>query len=236
MIGIAEEVAKALATAGGVVALETTLVAHGFPPGEGVAVGLESRAARARGGAVPATIGVLDGGSSSGSTEDELARFDADARKVGPRDLGAAARRRAPSVRRPSAARSPSAARPASASWRRAASAASTAASPSRPDVSADLAELARTPALVVSLRGQVAARRPGDARAARDARRAGARLADGRAAALLRRPRRAAGVRRASRRPSEAARVAARALGARRAAVSCSRGRRTRASTTSSR
>ena len=27
---------------GGVVALETTLVAHGFPPGEGVAVGLES--------------------------------------------------------------------------------------------------------------------------------------------------------------------------------------------------
>ncbi|HET9736782.1 MAG TPA: pseudouridine-5'-phosphate glycosidase, partial [Solirubrobacteraceae bacterium] len=58
---ISEEVAAALAEGGAVVALETTLVAHGFPPGEGVEVGLESER-RVRGaGAVPATVGVLDG-------------------------------------------------------------------------------------------------------------------------------------------------------------------------------
>ena len=41
-------------------------------------------------GAVPATIGVLDGRVRVGLTEAELARFDASARKVGPRDLAAA--------------------------------------------------------------------------------------------------------------------------------------------------
>jgi pseudouridine-5'-phosphate glycosidase len=42
-------------------------------------------------GALPATIGVLDGEVVVGLTEQELARFTADARKVGPRDLAAAA-------------------------------------------------------------------------------------------------------------------------------------------------
>ena len=42
-------------------------------------------------GAVPATIGVLDGASGSASTRGELERFGADARKVGPRDLAACA-------------------------------------------------------------------------------------------------------------------------------------------------
>ena len=87
MIDVAPDVREARA----VVALETTLVAHGFPPGEGVAVGLESEARVREAGAVPATIGVLDGRvrvglepetSSSGSTPS--------ARKVGPRDLAAA--------------------------------------------------------------------------------------------------------------------------------------------------
>jgi pseudouridine-5'-phosphate glycosidase len=41
------------------------------------------------GGATPATIGVLDGEIRVGLDADELARFDAGARKVGPRDLGA---------------------------------------------------------------------------------------------------------------------------------------------------
>jgi pseudouridine-5'-phosphate glycosidase len=90
VIRIAEDVRDALATGGAVVALETTLVAHGFPPGEGVRVGLESeRRVRAAGG-VPATIGVLDGEIRVGLGEDELARFGADARKCGPRDLAAA--------------------------------------------------------------------------------------------------------------------------------------------------
>ena len=86
MIRVSEEVRSARA----VVALETTLVAHGFPPGEGVEVGLASEAAVRAGGAVPATIGVLDGEIVVGLTTEELHRFGADARKLGPRDLAAA--------------------------------------------------------------------------------------------------------------------------------------------------
>jgi pseudouridine-5'-phosphate glycosidase len=73
-----------------VVALETTLVAHGFPPGEGVVVGLDSERSVREAGAVPATIGVLDGELRVGLTEEELGRFGPEARKVGPRDLAAA--------------------------------------------------------------------------------------------------------------------------------------------------
>jgi pseudouridine-5'-phosphate glycosidase len=41
-------------------------------------------------GAVPATVGVLDGELVIGLTQTELGRFDATARKLGPRDLAAA--------------------------------------------------------------------------------------------------------------------------------------------------
>jgi pseudouridine-5'-phosphate glycosidase len=91
VIRISDEVGEATA----IVALETTLVAHGFPPGEGVEVGLASERAVREGGAVPATIGVLDGEVVVGLSEDELHRFDATARKLGPRDLGAAVAQRA---------------------------------------------------------------------------------------------------------------------------------------------
>jgi pseudouridine-5'-phosphate glycosidase len=84
------ELAEAVREARVVVALETTLIAHGFPPGDGVAVGLESERAVREAGAVPATIGVLDGTIRVGLTAEELERFDASARKVGPRDLAAA--------------------------------------------------------------------------------------------------------------------------------------------------
>ncbi|HEY8103680.1 MAG TPA: pseudouridine-5'-phosphate glycosidase [Gaiellaceae bacterium] len=90
VISVAEEVGQALADRRAVVALETTLVAHGFPPGEGVQVGLESERRVREAGAVPATIGVLDGAVRVGLSEEELGRFGADARKVGPRDLAAA--------------------------------------------------------------------------------------------------------------------------------------------------
>jgi pseudouridylate synthase len=86
VILVADEVREAAA----VVALETTLVAHGFPPGEGAAVGLESERRVRAAGAVPATIGVLDGAVRVGLRPEELERFDADARKVGARDLAAA--------------------------------------------------------------------------------------------------------------------------------------------------
>jgi pseudouridine-5'-phosphate glycosidase len=91
VIEVAPEVAEALAAGGPVVALETTLVAHGFPPGEGVAVGLESERRVRAAGALPATIGVLDGRVRVGLRADELERFDAAARKAGPRDLAACA-------------------------------------------------------------------------------------------------------------------------------------------------
>jgi pseudouridine-5'-phosphate glycosidase len=92
---VAEEVREALAEDRAVVALETTLVAHGFPPGEGIAVGLESERRVREAGAVPATIGVLDGVVRVGLTPDELERFTRDARKCGPRDLGVAVAQRA---------------------------------------------------------------------------------------------------------------------------------------------
>jgi pseudouridine-5'-phosphate glycosidase len=85
VIRIADEVREARA----VVALETTLIAHGFPPGEGIAVGAEAEERVRAAGAVPATIGVLDGEIRVGLGQDELERFDADARKVGPRDVAA---------------------------------------------------------------------------------------------------------------------------------------------------
>jgi pseudouridine-5'-phosphate glycosidase len=76
-----------------VVALETTLVAHGFPRGEGAAVGAEAERRVRLAWAVPATIGVIDGAIQVGLSEDQLERFgdSPDARKVGPRDLAACA-------------------------------------------------------------------------------------------------------------------------------------------------
>jgi pseudouridine-5'-phosphate glycosidase len=85
VIRVSEEVRKF----GPVVALETTIVAHGFPPGEGLAVGLECDRRVRDAGAVPATIGVLDGEIRVGLTASELERFDSSARKAGPRDLAA---------------------------------------------------------------------------------------------------------------------------------------------------
>ncbi len=86
---IADEVATALAEGNPVVALETTLVAHGFPAPVGVEVGLASEDSVRAAGAVPATIGVLDGRIVVGIEVDQLERFTPDARKLGPRDLAA---------------------------------------------------------------------------------------------------------------------------------------------------
>jgi pseudouridine-5'-phosphate glycosidase len=55
-----------------------------------VAVGLESARRVREAGAVPATIGVLDGEVRVGFGEDELERFGVDARKLGARDLASA--------------------------------------------------------------------------------------------------------------------------------------------------
>ena len=153
LLRIAPEVSQALHDGGPVVALETTLVAHGFPPGVGVEVGLEAEASVRSEGAVPATVGVLDGAIVVGLDESELARFGdagSDARKAGPRDLaacvaqgalgattvgGTLAACRATGIRFMGTGGIGGVHRGFA----------------ERPDVSADLAELARTQALVVS-------------------------------------------------------------------------------------
>jgi pseudouridylate synthase len=95
LIRIGDEVRQALTEERAVVALETTLVAHGFPAPDGIEVGLASEAAVRAAGAVPASIGVLDGHVVIGLAADELERFTPEARKLGPRDLAPCAVQRA---------------------------------------------------------------------------------------------------------------------------------------------
>ena len=146
MIRVADEVRESSA----VVALETTLVAHGFPPGEGVEVALESERQVRAAGAVPATIGVLDGEIVVGLTEQELARFTAEARKAGPRDLAVCVAQGA--VGATTVGGTLAVARAAGLQWLATGGLGGVHRGfPDPPDVSADLAQLARTPALVVS-------------------------------------------------------------------------------------
>jgi pseudouridylate synthase len=95
VIRLSPEVEEALGHSRAVVALETTLVAHGFPAGEGMTVAFESELCVRQAGAVPATTGVLDGEVRAGLEPADLERFDASARKAGARDLAACAAQRA---------------------------------------------------------------------------------------------------------------------------------------------
>jgi pseudouridylate synthase len=150
VIRLADEVRETLDGGGAVVALETTLVAHGFPPGEGVEVGLESERQVRAAGAVPATVGVLDGDVRVGLTKEELARIGPEARKVGPRDLAAAAVQGA--VGATTVGGTLSAAREVGIGVLATGGIGGVHRGfPHPPDVSADLAQLARTRALVVS-------------------------------------------------------------------------------------
>ena len=93
LLRIHPEVRAALESRRPVVALETTLVAHGFPGGVGGEVAEEAERRVRMTWAVPATIGVIDGRICVGLEVGELERFatSPDARKVGPRDLAACA-------------------------------------------------------------------------------------------------------------------------------------------------
>jgi pseudouridine-5'-phosphate glycosidase len=146
VIVVSDEVREASA----VVALETTLVAHGFPAGEGVAVGLEAERRVRAAGAVPATIGVLDGNIRVGLSEEELGRFDGSARKAGPRDLAACVVQGA--VGATTVGGTLAVCRAAGIRFMGTGGLGGVHRGfPSPPDVSADLGELARTQALVVS-------------------------------------------------------------------------------------
>ena len=69
---LSEEVAQALRRHKPVVALETTLVTHGLPHPQGLEAALELEEIVRTGGAVPATIGLLDGAVRVGLARAEL--------------------------------------------------------------------------------------------------------------------------------------------------------------------
>ncbi|WP_436989496.1 pseudouridine-5'-phosphate glycosidase [Streptomyces sp. enrichment culture] len=89
---LSEEVREALAARRPVVALESTIIAHGLPRPRNLAVAEELEALVRSGDAVPATIAVLDGVPRIGLDKRQLERVAADdaMRKLGHRDLALA--------------------------------------------------------------------------------------------------------------------------------------------------
>lgn len=86
---VSEEVGEALGAGRAVVALESTIIAHGLPRPRNLQVALELEDTVRRAGAVPATIAVLDGRPHVGLDKDQLERIanEDGIRKLGHRDL-----------------------------------------------------------------------------------------------------------------------------------------------------
>ena len=92
-LSLSGEVSDALAGGTPVVALESTIIAHGLPRPRNLTVAQELERIVRAAGAVPATIAVLDGAARVGLTGAELERVAAGGgglRKLGYRDLPAA--------------------------------------------------------------------------------------------------------------------------------------------------
>jgi pseudouridine-5'-phosphate glycosidase len=90
---LTDEVSSALHDGRAIVALESTLLSHGLPPGRNLEVALRLEQVVRDAGAVPATIAVLDGRPLVGLSRAELERVcapDADLDKLSLRDLGPA--------------------------------------------------------------------------------------------------------------------------------------------------
>lgn len=92
LLQLADEVAAALAARGAVVALESTLIAHGLPWPKNLETALEAEAAVREAGAIPATIAVLEGAVRVGLRREELESLarSTKAQKASRRDLAAA--------------------------------------------------------------------------------------------------------------------------------------------------
>ncbi|MGW1803802.1 pseudouridine-5'-phosphate glycosidase [Streptomyces sp. NPDC002078] len=86
---VSEEVREAIDARRPVVALESTIIAHGLPRPRNLQVALELEDAVRREGAVPATIAVLDGRPLVGLDKEQLERIanEDGIRKLGHRDL-----------------------------------------------------------------------------------------------------------------------------------------------------
>ena len=149
LLNIIPEVANALQERRAVVALESTVIAHGLPRPQNLETAHRLEAVVRGGGATPATIAILDGKLSVGLNEEQLRLLAGgnDIRKISTRDISIAVAR----------------------GWNGATTVASTSWIAHRagikvfatggiggvhrgslPDVSADLPELARTPIIVV--------------------------------------------------------------------------------------
>jgi pseudouridine-5'-phosphate glycosidase len=89
VVKIEPEVAEALASGGPVVALESTLIAHGLPRGRNLEVARELESVVRSSGAVPATIAVVAGEARIGLDDDALERMalGGEFSKAGVRDL-----------------------------------------------------------------------------------------------------------------------------------------------------
>ncbi|MDT0465618.1 pseudouridine-5'-phosphate glycosidase [Streptomyces gibsoniae] len=93
MLMVSEEVREALAARRPVVALESTIIAHGLPRPRNLQTALELEDLVRQEGAVPATIAVLDGQAHVGLDKEQVERIanEEGIRKLGHRDLPLAA-------------------------------------------------------------------------------------------------------------------------------------------------
>jgi pseudouridine-5'-phosphate glycosidase len=88
LLNVSPEVADAVAAGRPVVALETSIVGQGLPHPHNLRAAHECEAAIRAEGAVPASVGVLDGQVRVGLSAGDLERIAAGAVKVSSRDLG----------------------------------------------------------------------------------------------------------------------------------------------------
>ena len=95
-IRLSDEVRQALTEGKPVVALETTIVAHGMPEPTNIETALGVEAILREGGAIPASVGLVDGDIVCGLSPAELDRLAHDEHvvKAQERDLGRAVRNR----------------------------------------------------------------------------------------------------------------------------------------------
>ncbi len=88
---VRDDVAAALVTGAPVVALESTVIAHGLPRPHNLDTALEMEAAVREAGALPATIGIVDGKIVVGLSAEQIGRIadSADVAKVSSADFAA---------------------------------------------------------------------------------------------------------------------------------------------------
>lgn len=90
IVRIAPEVEEALAGGAPVVALESTIISHGFPYPSNLECALEAESVAREEGAVPATIAIVDGEIRVGLARDDIERLATDKAvlKASTRDIG----------------------------------------------------------------------------------------------------------------------------------------------------